>query len=123
MPGGPSPGWTFSTPLTWPPGTRGRKAPLEIQEIPAAFRNKNAEIFDAGFKNLNFQNAPLRRGPVQLPAGGGQLLHRMPQRLPPGLQAEQPPETVLKTALDNGLVLVPEMEVDQDCRPPWGLCC
>ena len=85
---------------------------IEIQEIPAKFRNKNAEIFDRGFKNLNFQNAPLRRAQSNCRLEEGNCCIECLNGCRLGSK-QSTPETVLKTALGNGLVLVPEMEVIQ----------
>ena len=83
---------------------------IEIQEIPAKFRNKNAEIFDAGFKNLDFNNAPLRRAQSNCRLEEGNCCIECLNGCRLGSK-QSTPETVLKTALENGLVLVPEIEV------------
>ncbi len=83
---------------------------IEIQEIPAQFRNKNAEIFDQGFKNLNFQNAPLRRAQSNCRLEEGNCCIECLNGCRLGSK-QSTLETVLKTALENGLVLVPETEV------------
>jgi choline dehydrogenase-like flavoprotein len=83
---------------------------IEIQEIPAEFRNKNAEIFDRGFKNLKFQNAPLRRAQSNCRLEEGNCCIECLNGCRLGSK-QSTPETVLKTALENGLVLVSEMEV------------
>jgi len=83
---------------------------IEIQEIPAHFRNKNAEIFDQGFKNLKFDNAPLRRAQSNCRLEEGNCCIECLNGCRLGSK-QSTPETVLKTALENGLTLVPEIEV------------
>ncbi len=86
------------------------EAAIEIQEIPARFRNKNAEIFDRGFKNLNYQSAPLRRAQSNCRLEEGNCCIECLNGCRLGSK-QSTPETVLKTALENGLVLVSETEV------------
>ena len=83
---------------------------IEIQEIPAHFRNKNAEIFDRGFKNLNYQSAPLRRAQSNCRLEEGNCCIECLNGCRLGSK-QSTPETVLKTALENGLVLVSDTEV------------
>jgi len=83
---------------------------IEIQEIPAKFRNKNAEIFDQGFKNLNYNSAPLRRAQSNCRLEEGNCCIECLNGCRLGSK-QSTPETVLKTALENGLVLVSETEV------------
>ncbi|MDD9302415.1 MAG: GMC family oxidoreductase [Desulfobacter sp.] len=83
---------------------------IEIQEIPAQFRNKNAEIFDQGFKNLNFQSAPLRRAQSNCRIEEGNCCIECLNGCRLGSK-QSTPETVLKTALENDLVLVSDTEV------------
>ena len=85
---------------------------IEIQEIPAKFRNKNAEIFDQGFKNLNFDNAPLRRAQSNCRLEEGNCCIECLNGCRLGSK-QSTPETVLKTALENGLTLSSEIEVTQ----------
>jgi len=83
---------------------------IEIQEIPAKFRNKNAEIFDQGFKNMNYQNAPLRRAQSNCRLEEGNCCIECLNGCRLGSK-QSTPETVLKTALENGLTLVSDTEV------------
>ena len=83
---------------------------IEIQEIPAKFRNKNAEIFDQGFKNLNYKNAPLHRAQSNCRLEEGNCCIECLNGCRLGSK-QSTPETVMKTALENGMVLVSETEV------------
>ncbi len=83
---------------------------IEIQEIPAQFRNKNAEIFNQGFENLNFKHAPLRRAQSNCRLEEGNCCIECLNGCRLGSKQSMP-ETVLKTALKNGLTLVSETEV------------
>lgn len=82
---------------------------IEIQEIPARFRNKNADIFDRGFKALGYQNAPLRRAQSNCRLEEGNCCIECLHGCRLGSK-QSTPETVLKTALENGLVLVSDTE-------------
>ncbi|MCF6247958.1 MAG: GMC family oxidoreductase [Desulfobacula sp.] len=88
---------------------------IEIQEIPAQFRNKNAEIFDKGFKHLNLEHAPLRRAQSNCRLEEGNCCIECLNGCRVGSKQSMP-ETVLKTALKKGLTLVSEMEVVQIIR-------
>ncbi len=83
---------------------------IEIQEIPATFRNKNAEIFERGFKHLNCQHAPLRRAQSDCRLQEGNCCIECLNGCRLGSKQSMP-ETTLKRALENGLNLVSEMEV------------
>ncbi len=83
---------------------------IEIQEIPAQFRNKNAEIFDQGFKHLNYKSAPLRRAQSNCRLEEGNCCIECLNGCRLGSK-QSTPETVLKTAFEHGLTLVSETEV------------
>lgn len=83
---------------------------IEIQEIPADFRNKNAMIFGQGFENLGFTHAPLRRAQSNCRLEEGNCCIECLNGCRLGSKQSMP-ETVLKSALENGLELVPEMQV------------
>jgi choline dehydrogenase-like flavoprotein len=83
---------------------------IVIQEIPAEFRNKNAEIFDQGFKNMKYQNAPLRRAQSNCHLEEGNCCIECLNGCRLGSK-QSTPETVLKEALENDLTLVSEVEV------------
>ncbi len=83
---------------------------IEIQEIPAEFRNKNAEIFDRGFKHLGYRHAPLRRAQSNCRLEEGNCCIECLNGCRLGSKQSMP-ETTLKRALDSGLALVSEMEV------------
>lgn len=85
---------------------------IEIQEIPPQFRNKNAQIFDQGFRNLNFKTAPLRRAQSNCRLEEGNCCIECLNGCRLGSK-QSTPETVLKKALENNLVLKAEMEVVQ----------
>lgn len=94
---------------------------IASQEIPAKFRNRNAEIFAEGFKNNGFDCAPLVRaqknckyeeGNDCIECLGGCRID----------SKQSMPITVLKDAIDKGLTIVADFEaqnlmVEQDvCR-------
>lgn len=83
---------------------------IAIQEIPAEFRNKNAEIFDQGFKNLKYKNAPLRRAQSNCRLEEGNCCIECLNGCRLGSK-QSTPETVLKQALKDGLELISQMEV------------
>jgi len=83
---------------------------IAIQEIPAEFRNKNARIFEQGFKNMGYQNAPLRRAQSNCHLEEGNCCIECLNGCRIGSK-QSTPETVLKKALENGLTLVSETEV------------
>ncbi|MCP4021043.1 MAG: GMC family oxidoreductase, partial [Desulfobacteraceae bacterium] len=82
---------------------------ISIQEIPAQFRNKNAEIFDQGFENLGYQSSPLRRAQSNCHIEEGNCCIECLNGCRIGSK-QSTPETVLKKALENGLTLVSEVE-------------
>lgn len=83
---------------------------IAIQEIPAEFRNKNAEIFEQGFKHLGYRNAPLRRAQSNCHIEEGNCCIECLNGCRIGSK-QSTPETVLKTALENNLSLISEVEV------------
>ena len=83
---------------------------IAIQEIPARFRNKNAEIFDQGFKNLKYRNAPLRRAQSNCRLEEGNCCIECLNGCRLGSK-QSTLETVLKTAFENGLMLESDTEV------------
>ncbi len=85
---------------------------IVIQEIPAEFRNKNAEIFDNGFENMGYQSAPLRRAQSNCRLEEGNCCIECLNGCKIGSK-QSTPETVLKEALENDLTLIPEVEVTQ----------
>jgi choline dehydrogenase-like flavoprotein len=85
---------------------------IAIQEILAEFRNKNAQIFEQGFKNLGYQNAPLRRAQSNCHLEEGNCCIECLNGCRIGSK-QSTPETVLKRALEKGLCLVSGVEVTQ----------
>ena len=83
---------------------------LSIQEIPAQYRNRNAEIFRAGFENNGYNWAPLRRAQrdCRFEDGNDCVECLWGCRID---SKQSMPVTVLRRALDAGLELVPEFEV------------
>ncbi len=92
------------------PWYEAAESEIEIQDIPAEFRNKNAQIFDQGFKTLNFTHAPLRRAQSNCRLEEGNCCIECLNGCRLGSK-QSTPETVLKHALENGLTLIPETEV------------
>ena len=86
------------------------EAEIAIQEIPAAFRNANAEIFQEGFARLGYRLAPLRRAQRDCRYEDGNCCIECLNGCRIGSK-QSTPETVLKRALAAGLALVPETEV------------
>lgn len=85
---------------------------IASQEIPAEFRNRNAEIFKEGFRNNGFSYAPLIRaqkdcryeeGNDCIDCLGGCRID----------SKQSMPVTILKEAVDKGLTIVPDFEVRQ----------
>ena len=85
---------------------------IVIQEIPAEFRNKNAQIFEQGFKNLGYESAPLRRAQSNCHLEEGNCCVECLNGCRIGSK-QSTPETVLKKALENGLSLISGVEVTQ----------
>jgi len=83
---------------------------IASQEIPAKFRNRNAEIFETGFRNNGFKCAPLVRAQKDCKyeegndcvecLGGCRIDSK-----------QSMPVTVLKEAIEKGLTIVPDFEV------------
>ena len=86
------------------------EAEIAIQEIPVAFRNANAEIFEQGFASLGYRLAPLRRAQRDCRYEDGNCCIECLNGCRIGSK-QSTPETVLKRALDAGLELVPQTEV------------
>jgi choline dehydrogenase-like flavoprotein len=105
-------GVDFFNPEDMAPWYEAAEDAIQIQEIPAKFRNKNAEIFDQGFQHLNVAHAPLRRAQSNCRLEEGNCCIECLNGCRLGSK-QSTPETVLKTALDNGLVLVSRTEVVQ----------
>jgi choline dehydrogenase-like flavoprotein len=85
---------------------------LCLQEIPAEFRNRNAEIFRQGFDNNGYQWAPLRRAQrdCHFEDGNDCIECLMGCRID---SKQSMPVTVLRQALERGLELIPEIEVQK----------
>jgi len=83
---------------------------IEIQEIPSRFRNRNALIFEQGFKALGYRLAPLRRAQSNCRLEEGNCCIECLNGCRIGSK-QSTPETVLKRALESGLTLAPEVEV------------
>lgn len=83
---------------------------IEIQEIPAEFRNKNAAIFEKGFKRLGYQKAPLRRAQSNCHLEEGNCCIACLNGCRIGSK-QSTPETVLKKAVNRGLRLIPDVEI------------
>ena len=86
------------------------EAEISIQQIPAAFRNANAEIFAEGFARLGYRLAPLRRAQRDCRYEDGNCCIECLNGCRIGSK-QSTPETVLKRAIEAGLTLVPETEV------------
>jgi choline dehydrogenase-like flavoprotein len=82
---------------------------IAIQTIPADFKNRNADIFEAGFKQLGYDLAPLRRAQKDCRYEEGNCCIECLNGCRIGSK-QSTPETVLKKALEHGLVLRPETE-------------
>jgi choline dehydrogenase-like flavoprotein len=85
------------------------EAEIAIQTIPAEFRNRNADIFEQGFKQLGYQLAPLRRAQKDCRYEEGNCCIECLNGCRIGSK-QSTPETVLKKALELGLELRPETE-------------
>jgi choline dehydrogenase-like flavoprotein len=82
---------------------------IAIQTIPAEFRNRNADIFEQGFKKLGYQLAPLRRAQKDCRYEEGNCCIECLNGCRIGSK-QSTPETVLQKALELGLTLRPETE-------------
>ena len=108
-------GWQAASGVDWfnaqdmAPWYDAAESEIEIREIPPAFSNENARIFDQGFKALGFSNAPLRRAQADCRLEEGNCCIECLNGCRLGSK-QSTPETVLKTALENGLTLVPRVE-------------
>ena len=83
---------------------------VKIQEIPAQFRNTNADIFIDGFKNLGFKCAPLKRAQshCQYEKGNDCIECLAGCRLD---SKQSTAITALPCALKNGVSLISQFEV------------
>lgn len=88
------------------------EAELSIQEIPAPYRNRNAEIFRQGFENNGYRCAPLRRAQrdCRFEDGNDCIECLWGCRID---SKQSMPVTVLAKALARGLELLPEFEVQR----------
>ena len=82
---------------------------IAIQTIPGEYRNRNADIFEQGFKQLGYQLAPLRRAQKDCHYEEGNCCIECLNGCRIGSK-QSTPETVLKNALDRGLTLKAETE-------------
>jgi len=82
-----------------------------IQFIPAEHRNRNAEIFEQGFERLGYRLAPLRRAQKDCRYEDGNCCIECLNGCRIGSK-QSTPETVLKKALEAGLTLMHEFEVE-----------
>jgi choline dehydrogenase-like flavoprotein len=82
---------------------------IAIQTIPAQFRNRNADIFEQGLKQLGYRLAPLRRAQKDCRYEEGNCCIECLNGCRIGSK-QSTPETVLKKALELGLELLPETE-------------
>jgi choline dehydrogenase-like flavoprotein len=105
-------GVDFFAPSAMAPWYAKAEAEIAIREIPAAFRNANAEIFAEGFTRLGYRLAPLRRAQDDCRFEAGNCCIQCLNGCRIGSK-QSTPETVLKRALEAGLVLVPETEALQ----------
>lgn len=85
---------------------------IAIQEIPSDVRNENARIFQQGFEKLGYRLAPLRRAQKDCRYGDGNCCIECLNGCRIGSK-QSTPETVLKKALEHGLQLQSEMEVEK----------
>lgn len=85
---------------------------LSLQNIPTKYRNRNAEVFRQGFDNNGYQWAPLRRaqGNCHYEDGNDCICCLWGCRVD---SKQSTPITTLRRALDAGLQLIPETEVQQ----------
>lgn len=102
-------GVTFFTEADMAPWYDKAEAEIAIQTIPMEFRNRNADIFEQGFKQLGYQLAPLRRAQKDCRYEEGNCCIECLNGCRIGSK-QSTPETVLKKALDRGLQLKPETE-------------
>lgn len=82
---------------------------IAIQTIPTEYRNRNADIFEQGFKRLGYQLAPLRRAQKDCNYEAGNCCIECLNGCRIGSK-QSTPETVLKKALERGLTLQAETE-------------
>jgi choline dehydrogenase-like flavoprotein len=83
---------------------------LVSQEIPAKYRNGNARIFEEGFRKNGFQCAPLVRAQKDCKyEDGNDCIECLGGCRIDSKQST--PVTVLKTAMEKGLELVPDFDV------------
>jgi choline dehydrogenase-like flavoprotein len=100
------------------------EAEIAIQTIPSEYRNRNADIFEQGFKQLGYQLAPLRRAQKDCRYEEGNCCIECLNGCRIGSK-QSTPETVLKKALDLGLTLRSETEalkIKTSARPIEIIC-
>ncbi len=86
------------------------EADIAIQTIPTEVRNRNAQIFQEGFEKLGYRLAPLRRAQKDCRYGDGNCCIECLNGCRIGSK-QSTPETVLKTAFEQGLRLRAGIEV------------
>jgi choline dehydrogenase-like flavoprotein len=80
------------------------------QEISPKYRNRNAEIFEQGFKNNGYKCAPLIRAQKDCKSeAGNDCIECLAGCKIDSKQSM--PVTVLKTAIEQGLKVIPDFEV------------
>jgi choline dehydrogenase-like flavoprotein len=82
---------------------------IAIQTIPGEYRNRNADIFEQGFKQLGYRLAPLRRAQKDCRYEEGNCCIECLNGCRIGSK-QSTPETVLKKALELGLTLKADTE-------------
>jgi choline dehydrogenase-like flavoprotein len=105
-------GVNFFTEADMAPWYAQAEADLIIQEIPARWRNGNAEIFEAGFERNGFKCAPLKRAQrdCRFEDGNDCIECLAGCRID---SKQSMPVTVLKEALQAGTHLISDFEVEQ----------
>jgi choline dehydrogenase-like flavoprotein len=88
------------------------EASLALQSIPEKFYNRNAQLFAEGFRKNGYRFSVLRRAQVNCRTEEGYDCLDCLSGCP--IDSKQSmPITILKQALENGLTLVPDLEVTQ----------
>ncbi len=94
---------------------------IHSQEIPARYRNRNAHIFQEGFEKNGYKCAPLIRAQKDCKyEDGNDCIECLGGCRIDSKQST--PVTVLKTAVEKGLTVIPDFEVihveaeDEKCR-------
>ncbi len=103
-------GTSLFSPREMAPWYEKAEAQLSLQTIPSSKRNRNARIFDEGFRRNGYQAAALRRAQKDCKNEEGNDCIECLQGCP--LDSKQStPVTTLKHALEAGLELYAETEV------------